>query len=145
LHHPHEAFVYGFALDGWGLRRPRCPHIPPFAPFAGWDPARSTQSLFWYNAYNAVKHDRETNFAEAKFIYMVHALGAVNVMLLAQFGSWWIPDARTSSATPIFMQSLAFQDLDFRITKEPSWPPTEEYLNPRATRAPWSPKPFPFQ
>jgi len=45
-------------LDGWQLSLPRYPQLGVFTPFATWDAANPTQSLQWYDAYNAVKHDR---------------------------------------------------------------------------------------
>jgi len=35
------------------------PTIAPIRPFDGWDLAKPTQSLSWYEAYNLTKHDRQ--------------------------------------------------------------------------------------
>ena len=46
-------------------RLPSCRDMGELAPFALWEEARPTGSLAWYDAYNAVKHDRERNFSRA--------------------------------------------------------------------------------
>jgi hypothetical protein len=38
------------------------PGLAPIAPFVGWTDTAPTQSLIWYDSYNAAKHDREINF-----------------------------------------------------------------------------------
>jgi hypothetical protein len=61
---------------------------PPreLAPFATWDETRPTESLPWYTSYNATKHNREMHLDRATLGHIIDALGALYVMLLAQFG-----------------------------------------------------------
>ena len=44
---------------------PLYPWLDPIWPFRGWDASHPTQSLPWYDAYNAAKHDRESHFDKA--------------------------------------------------------------------------------
>lgn len=62
------------------------PWISEIAPFGHWRAERPTQSLFWYNAYNAAKHDREEAFHCATLEAAVYAVAAVWVMIACQYG-----------------------------------------------------------
>ncbi|MDB5531831.1 MAG: hypothetical protein JWO28_146 [Hyphomicrobiales bacterium] len=59
--------------------------IPKFRPFLNWDTAKPTASLPWYDAYNAVKHDRESQLHRATFKCCIEALAAAAVLCCAQF------------------------------------------------------------
>jgi hypothetical protein len=53
-------------LDEYGVEFPSYPRLPPISPFAGWGSSdKPTQALAWYDAYNAVKHNREAEFERA--------------------------------------------------------------------------------
>lgn len=56
-------------------------------PFELWEAGDSTQTLPWYAAYNAVKHDRETEFSQARLEHLFDSIAAVAIMLQAQFGT----------------------------------------------------------
>lgn len=56
-------------------------------PFAGWDAGRPTESLQWYDSYNATKHNREDHLNRATLGHVVDALAALFVMVIAQFGA----------------------------------------------------------
>lgn len=56
------------------------------APFASWDETRPTESLPWYTSYNATKHNREMHLDRATLGHIIDALGALYLMLVAQFG-----------------------------------------------------------
>ncbi|MBD2181874.1 hypothetical protein H6S82_00200 [Planktothrix sp. FACHB-1355] len=62
------------------------PNFPSFKPFSCWNVNRPTKSLYWYDAYNATKHDREAHLNRATLLNAVHAVGAVVVMFSAQYG-----------------------------------------------------------
>ncbi len=82
------------------------------APFAGWSVASPTQSLVWYDAYNATKHDRESHLARATIETVLDALAALHILLLAQFG-----------------ESMAGRlHSDFDIEQHPQWLPQEAYV-----------------
>lgn len=103
-------------LGEYSVSLPQFPWLPPFAPFANWGASgRPTQDLVWYDAYNAVKHDREANFARASLDKAMQAVSACAVMLMAQVG-----------------QNEAFRwsaDLGyfFKLVDRPKWHPTEVY------------------
>ena len=60
--------------------------LPAFSPFKEWDRDRPTQSLPWYEAYNATKHDRENALHSASLDLVLNALAAVEIVREAQFG-----------------------------------------------------------
>jgi len=88
------------------------------APFENWDTAKPSQSLAWYSAYNAVKHDREGKFEQAQLQFVIEAMAAVHVMLAAQWG----PEIHTNSVTGGFSP--------FHIISMPTYPPNEQYVCP---------------
>ncbi|WP_342111620.1 hypothetical protein [Methylobacterium sp. SI9] len=61
------------------------PAIQPRIPFANWSDQAPTQSLPWYEAYNATKHDRENNFSRATVEHAIDALTACAIMHAAQY------------------------------------------------------------
>jgi hypothetical protein len=60
--------------------------VPWFRPFQAW--ANGTGQLPWYADYNAIKHDREAEFRRATLKSLVNAMGAVYVLVVAQFGQF---------------------------------------------------------
>jgi hypothetical protein len=74
-------------LASYSLRLTSYPAFPGFAPFRDWDPSCPTQSLDWYDSYNATKHNREEHLNEATLKKAIHAVGAAVVMFYAQFGA----------------------------------------------------------
>jgi hypothetical protein len=74
------------------------PEYPTIAPFATWNDASPTQSLPWYDAYNAVKHDREDNFQRATLEHVISAMSAAYVLVVAQFGLFQSPFATLGHA-----------------------------------------------
>jgi hypothetical protein len=73
-------------LSDDALSFPEYPWLAPIAPFRGWDEGAPTQSLPWYNAYNAGKHDREGSADQATLECALAAVCAVVAIGLAQFG-----------------------------------------------------------
>ncbi|WP_346397544.1 hypothetical protein [Pseudomonas syringae] len=90
------------------------------APFEHWDTARPSQSLEWYSAYNAVKHDREGKFEQAQIQFVIEAMAAVHVMLAAQWG----PEIHSNSFTGGFSP--------FQIISMPTYAANEQYVCPSA-------------
>jgi hypothetical protein len=139
------------ALDQWELSLVMHPGFPSFKPFAGWQSAKPTESLSWYSAYNAVKHGRETEFNRATLKALVEALGAVFVMISAQFGPWLPPyDGEAAGGNvpqfgPIILaeQLAAVRTLwaDDFACEMPDWPLADTYVPPWCeTNATWSAK-----
>jgi len=64
------------------------PWLPPLAPFENWGISGSpTKDIPWYDAYNAVKHHREENFARGTLEATLNAVAACAIMVCAQFGN----------------------------------------------------------
>lgn len=94
-----------------------------FSPFASFTHAvREQRSPKWYRAYNHVKHHRADKFAEATLECVVHALGGLHVLLLAQYGPSL--DSRMTMSPEGFPQQA--HDL-FSAIAEPSWSELERY------------------
>lgn len=100
---------------------------PPIKPFGHWNASCSTRSLPWYHAYNAVKHDREGAFSEARLDYAFHAVSACIVMLVAQF---------THS---IGLGGKSELRSYFRLAEVPQWEANEIYSDQSEDGRAWSP------
>ncbi|PZQ98337.1 MAG: hypothetical protein DI539_29490 [Flavobacterium psychrophilum] len=57
-----------------------------WSPFRDWDVIKPTVSLVWYDAYNAVKHNRGVNRHKASLKTVIDAVAAIHVLLEAQYG-----------------------------------------------------------
>jgi hypothetical protein len=111
-------------LMEWTVRLTIHPAFGSITPFATWDEANPTTSLPWYDAYNAVKHDRENSFSRATLRNAVEAVAAAYVLVLAQFGEF---------------DNRQFLGLDeFRQISKPRFLPTERYVPP-AEGGRWTP------
>ena len=66
--------------------------ILPFQPFKDWDTAKPTASIAWYDAYNAVKHDRENELHRATLGHCIEAFSAAAIVYCAQFSMPIGPD-----------------------------------------------------
>ena len=60
-------------------------NVPAARPFDGWDPARPTASLDWYNAYNKTKHDRSGSLNQATLYRCIQAVAANVVLFCVRF------------------------------------------------------------
>lgn len=119
-------------LSDYALSFPEYPWLEPIAPFRGWDADAPTQSLGWYDAYNAAKHDREGNAERATLERALEAVTAVVVIGLAQFGISFLRKAER------------WRDL-FEIHEYPRWSigDTHGQLHPPETQ-PGIEIPYPF-
>lgn len=61
--------------------------LGPLTAFRGWDAARPTRSLRWYDAYNKTKHDRTRHFEEATLANCLSAVAANVVLFCARVGT----------------------------------------------------------
>lgn len=104
-------------LGEYRIALPWCPWLDPIAPFENWMPCSTpTKLLPWYDAYNNIKHDRETNFAQATLINALKSVTGCFVMLCAQYG--WDFAKRGEAAADAF----------FRLIDAPTWEPSEIYV-----------------
>lgn len=104
-------------LRDYAVRFPAFPALDPIRPFEGWGLGdQPTAELPWYAAYNAVKHNRESEFEQANLRHAFQAMSACAVMLVAQYGRW----------------GLGFQsDLSafFHLVETPTWPLEDCYIH----------------
>lgn len=118
-------------LDEYAVTFPSFPWLDPIKPFEGWDAAAPTTSLKWYDAYNAVKHNRENEFERASLTHAFEAVAACAILIAAQFGRHQGPKGRTMAESFFHFSSL------------PNWPITEVYIYPYGTEK-WRAVPFKF-
>jgi hypothetical protein len=117
-------------LDEYAISFAAYPWLPPLKPYEGWGSTDTpTQELKWYDAYNAVKHDRENQFERATLLRAFEAISACVIMMAAQFG----------------MEPLAEPRPFFHFSAVPAWLPSEFYIPPYGQpSADWSPVRFEF-
>lgn len=121
-------------LDEYAVDFPHYPWLGPLKPFDGWGSTGCpTQELKWYDAYNAVKHNRENEFERATLRYAFDAVTACAIMMAAQFGLAHGLGQRS--------ELEAF----FHFSGAPAWPLSDLYMYPYGEGTTnWVPKPFPF-
>lgn len=57
-----------------------------FKPFKEWSSGSPTTSLFWYDAYNKVKHDRGNTKSKGSLNALINSIAAIHILLEAQYG-----------------------------------------------------------
>jgi hypothetical protein len=102
-------------LEKWEIAMTTFPRYGNIAPFRGWDSAKPTASLGWYDDYNSTKHDREVNLRKATLENVISAVAALYVMLAAQVG-------------PTVISESPYAIPDFRPVHQPEWSLAEEYV-----------------
>jgi len=118
-------------LDEYAVRLPFYPWLAPIKPFQGRSNAAPTKSLTWYDAYNAVKHDREALFEQGTLYRAIEAVCACAVIMFAQFGRSGFHDSR---------QLMTF----FHLTEVPKWDVTEVYVLSGKASRPYKAVQYPF-
>lgn len=107
----YEVLCYGF-------------QHPPFVPFASFsNSVRQNRSPAWYQAYNRVKHNRTDNFSDASLENVIQAIGAVYVLVVAQFGLGFDHKMQLSYSVGHFLDC---PDI-FRVRELPQWSDDEQY------------------
>lgn len=89
--------------------------ITEHRPFSNWSIDKPTQSLEWYSAYQATKHDRENKFIEANLNSSLEAVAACAILIFAQYGGFPIKDP--------FIENL------FHFIQRPKWLSLKSYSN----------------
>ena len=77
--------VEPMALADWAVDLVHYQDFADLSPFGAWTSEEPTQSLPWYEAYNAVKHDR-AELHQATLCHVVQAVAALHILLCAQWG-----------------------------------------------------------
>lgn len=73
-------------LNDYVVTLPAYPSLGSFSPFKDWSAPKYTRSLFWYDAYNKVKHDRGTTKHLATFECLINSIAAIHILLESQYG-----------------------------------------------------------
>jgi hypothetical protein len=116
--HDYAKLSGAMRLGEYAIRLPFYPWLKPLKPFVDWKPSKTpTKDLPWYDAYNDVKHDRETLFERATLLYAVQAVAACAVMTFAQFGKHGFHYREEISSF-------------FDLVEAPAWEPSEVYCAP---------------
>jgi hypothetical protein len=111
-------------LNEYSYRLARFPNFTRIRPFEKWQASNPTGSLDWYDAYNAVKHDREGQFERATLGHAISAVAAVDVLMAAQFGLL-VPNTIGAKS------SFATEHVPFWHSKECYyWPPPGKMWTP---------------
>jgi hypothetical protein len=109
---------------------PEFPWLSGVRPFVNWGTTgRPTKELEWYDAYNLVKHSRETEFPKATLRNAFLAVSASAIMMKAQYGS------------NVFNRHKELRSF-FHLSSVPTWPPTEVYVYPYDEQDGWIPVSF---
>jgi hypothetical protein len=115
--HDYVKLALPMKLGEYRVKLPWYPWLDRITPFENWLPvlkgSKQKQYLPWYDAYNAVKHDRENDFSQAKLVHAFQALAGCFVMLCAQYG--WNFARREDAAADMFSQ----------LVDAPKWEPSE--------------------
>lgn len=122
-------------LDEYAIDFPSYPWLPPLKPFEGWGSAASlTDGLKWYDAHNAVKHNREAEFERGTLRHAFEAVAACVIMMVAQFG------------LPVGLGQQNELRAFFNFPAVPVWPISEVYIHPYGEKpVGWSPVQFGFK
>jgi hypothetical protein len=121
--HQYVNLKTAMQLDKYAVVFPSYPWLPPISPFAGWGSSeKPTQDLGWYDAYNAVKHNREAEFERATLGHAFDAVTACAIMMAAEFG--------LAQGLGHRSELRAF----FRFSALPNWPLSDVYIHPYARR-----------
>lgn len=99
-----------------------------FKPFQEW---RLGHSISWYQAYNDVKHNRNSEFSKASLNNVMNAITGVLAILYAQFdyfaitgpmviGAWYVQVSDNEYSEPINNKSI------FHVSR-PIWSEEEKY------------------
>ena len=127
-------------LDEYAIAFPAYPWLEAIAPFKGWgSTAKPSRDLPWYDAYNAVKHNREREFERATLQNAFSAVAACVIITIAQFG-----------LESVLVQASELASF-FQLTNCPRWSLSNIYVYPLGhipnlsyTPAEWSAVPFSF-
>lgn len=102
-------------LQCYSINFPNYPNIPSISAFTNWDYDNPTQSLSFYEAYNSVKHDRESHLKDATLEQLFYAFAGLIIVSGAQMG------LELMEAHPEF-RSI------FSVAGRPGWNANEVYI-----------------
>lgn len=113
-------------------------------PFEDW--ADGMQPLAWYQAYNAVKHNRSGNFPSASLDNVVKAVAAVFATLFAQFHVYAFDPHRAVNSFSMDEKTYSHDKCIWAVEPPSQWPHNEcydiEWALLKDTPNPFDPFPF---
>ncbi|GBR36408.1 hypothetical protein [Gluconobacter kondonii] len=95
-------------LGEWSLTLKNYSGLQPLKPFELWLEENPTKSLFWYDAYNKVKHHREENIREATLLNVLNAVSAIHILNSAQYGPEIYSDQYGNEYSPFDLLSAPY-------------------------------------
>lgn len=96
-------------------------------PFAEWNTG-VFHSLTWYQNYNSVKHDRNTNFSLANIENLINTVAAVFIVLFSQFNVFaFDPNQLVDSHMTDDDGFISTESSVFKIKPATSWNSSEKY------------------
>jgi hypothetical protein len=101
-------------LGEWGVILTDYPQLNSFMTFETWTQDAPTKSLAWYDAYNAVKHHRVSEFSKATLGNLIDAMAALHIMQAAQWGPEvfsLLHDNRSSPFTVIKSPNISINEI----------------------------------
>ena len=100
-----------------------------FQPFCSWGPAQKIKSPEWYQAYNAAKHDRHSQFASAATLRnMLEAYCALSLLMWTQFFDVSSPGPVTLSIRSTGgLPGFTFGPINRTLIRLPDLAPSERY------------------
>jgi hypothetical protein len=101
-----------------------CPAIDfhDFSPFESFDCSnRQSRSPSWYRAYNEAKHDRAHSFSSANLKNVIESIGAVYVIISAQYGYHFDGGLSAWNGIPLGPPKY------FSLRATPEWSAEESY------------------
>ena len=114
----YERLAGPMHLSKYGIVIVEYPSLKAISPFKNWSATNPTTSLAWYDAYNALKHDRLANFTRANLLAAIDALCACVIMVRAMYGF----SAQAPQSAKLFAS--------YQLENWPVWDPSEVYIHP---------------
>jgi hypothetical protein len=102
-------------LDEYSLEFNEYEGMGVFSPYSQWSKEQPTQSIPWYDIYNKVKHDRQTNLKYASLDMALASISAYAILLFSQYG------------TDNFIWKEHMRRF-FNLTKRPYWQLEDFYI-----------------
>jgi hypothetical protein len=87
---------------------------------------REAGLVTWYQAYNAVKHDRDVHFKKATLVNVLDAVAGLLVILFAQFRVHAFDAYRTVTMFSTDGKEYGFGHCIFKLTTH-LWAPNDKY------------------
>ena len=79
-------------------------------PFRGWNLAQPSQSLSFWDAYNAVKHDRISNYQKASLENTLNALAGLYIIEMYRMNELYFSDLDAFNSLPDHESDLFIMD-----------------------------------